>query len=57
MGVYFSIKASPEVLNLAPEIDEIRIVLVFVNYVGQDKVVPGEWRMSSVINMFVDISI
>lgn len=37
MGVYFSIKSSLEVLNLAPEIDEIRIVLAFINYVGQDK--------------------
>lgn len=42
MGVYFSIKASSGVLNLAPEIDEIRIILAFVNYVGQGKVVPGE---------------
>lgn len=57
MGVYFSVKAFWEVLSLAPEIDEIRVVLSFVNCVGQDKVVLGEMRICSIISMPVDLSL
>lgn len=56
MGVYFSVKASWEVLNLANKIDEIRVVLSFVNCVEQDKVVLGEMRICSIISMPIDLS-
>lgn len=57
MGVYLSIKSSLGVLNLACDIDGIKIVLAFMNYVGQKEVVPGRWRRGSVINMFADLSL